>query len=248
MNSEMTGRTILVTGATSGIGRACAERLAAVGARLVLTGREAASLNAVLADAASTVRLEVDLAKPDAPSVIAAELKRLAVPLDGAVFAAGVSAMRPVMMESADTLEKMWRVNYAAAIGTAGALQKARLLRPGGSLVFFSSASAGSGGGGMVSYASTKGAIESAVRALAVELAAQRIRVNAVAPGVVVTPMSDRNLERLSADQRTALEKRHPLGFGQPDDVAAAVEFFLGQGSRWVTGAVLAVDGGFSVA
>jgi NAD(P)-dependent dehydrogenase (short-subunit alcohol dehydrogenase family) len=248
MNSEMTGRTILVTGATSGIGRACAERLAAVGARLVLTGREAATLNAVLADVDSTVRLEVDLAKPDAPSVIAAELKRLAVPLDGAVFAAGVSAMRPVMMESVDTLEKMWRVNYAAAIGTAGVLQKARLLRPGGSLVFFSSASAGSGGGGMVSYASTKGAIESAVRALAVELAPQRIRVNAVAPGVVVTPMSDRNLERLSADQRTALEKRHPLGFGQPDDVAAAVEFFLGQGSRWVTGAVLAVDGGFSVA
>jgi NAD(P)-dependent dehydrogenase (short-subunit alcohol dehydrogenase family) len=248
MKWDMAGRTILLTGATSGIGLSCAEQLAAAGARLILTGRDPATLASTLPTQADAVRIEVDLAKADAPATLAAELKRQAIGLDGAVFAAGLSAMRPVMMESPETLEKMWRVNFVGAAGTVGVLQKARLLRPGASLVFISSASAAIGGAGMVSYVSTKGAIESAVRALAVELAPQRIRVNAVAPGVVVTPMSDRNFARLSPEQKVSLEKRHPLGFGQPEDIAAAVAFFLDESSRWITGSILAVDGGFSVA
>ncbi|MCU1326988.1 MAG: short-chain dehydrogenase [Bryobacterales bacterium] len=248
MSFNQARRTILVTGATSGIGLSCAQRLAAGGARLVLTGRDLATLALAVPDAEEAVRIEIDLARSDAGAAIAAELRGRTITLDGAVFAAGASAMRPLLMESPDTLEKLWRVNFMGTIGVAGALQKARLLKPGASLVFFSSASARTGGGGMVSYAATKGAIEAAVRALAVELAGQQIRVNAVAPGVVCTAMSDRHFAKLSADQKAALEKRHPLGFGQPEDVAAAVEFLLQEGSRWITGSVLVVDGGYSIA
>jgi NAD(P)-dependent dehydrogenase (short-subunit alcohol dehydrogenase family) len=83
---------------------------------------------------------------------------------------------------------------------------------------------------------------------LAVELAALNIRVNAVAPGVVRTPMSEAFLSKLTADQLIALETRHPMGLGMPDDVAGPVLFLLSKEARWITGIVLPVDGGYAIA
>src|SRR4051812_1542389 len=111
MSPAPTRHTVLVTGGTSGIGFSCVRRLAAVGTRVVLTGREPATLAAAASGADDAVRIELDLAQQDAGLVLATELKRQAIALDGAVFAAGVNSIRPLLMESAATLDRVWRVN-----------------------------------------------------------------------------------------------------------------------------------------
>jgi NAD(P)-dependent dehydrogenase (short-subunit alcohol dehydrogenase family) len=150
-------------------------------------------------------------------------------------------------MESFSDIYRPWAINVQSCLGLLALLTKGRLIAKGGSIVLFSSAAARMAATGASSYAASKGAIESATRALATELAGQRIRVNAVSPGVVSTPMSEGFLGKLTAGQLIALEARHPLGFGTPDDVADPVLFLLSNDARWITGSVLSVDGGYSI-
>jgi NAD(P)-dependent dehydrogenase (short-subunit alcohol dehydrogenase family) len=242
---DFAGRTILITGASSGIGRACAQRLAAANAHIVAIGRNAATLQDLAAGKAHTYA--VDLADESAVKDMVARLKAEVGPLDGCVLSAGVHGLRPLMMESYKDLYRPWAVNVQGVLGVLALLVKNRLIAKGGSVVLFSSASARRGGAGMVSYAASKGAIEAATQALAAELVSQAIRVNAVAPGVVRTPMSEGFLKRLTPEQIATLEARHLMGFGTPEDVAGPVAFLLSQDARWITGIVLAVDGGYGI-
>jgi len=118
--------------------------------------------------------------------------------------------------------------------------------RDGASIVYLASAAAMIGNIGEAVYAASKGALLSACRSLAAELASRRIRVNVVAPGVVETPMSDRWLGQLAPEQREALRSRHLLGFGHPEDVAAAIAFLASDDARWITGTCLTIDGGLT--
>lgn len=245
MTQPFLNKQILITGASSGLGAACAERLLAGGANVVLAGRNEPQISSDLS--AAVKFLSFDLANPESYSQLAAEIKRGVGALDGCVLAAGANALRPLALEGAATMEALWKVNVLGSIGVAAALLKSRMIKPGASIVLFSSAAVGGGASGMVSYSSTKGAIEAATRSLAAELSRDRIRVNAVAPGVVRTPMTERHFAKLSTDQVKAVEARHPLGLGEPNDVAAAVEFLLSDNARWITGTVLNVDGGFSI-
>lgn len=237
------GRKILITGASSGLGQAVARRLADQGAQLVLVSRRPDALAEAFP---SHQAINADVAEESAWKEVAAAVKAGVGALDGVVLAAGIQEVRPLMMESAASLHGVWKVNVAGSIGLVGALLKARLVARGASIVFFSSGAAQSGGAGIVSYAASKGAVEAATRSLALELAGQKIRVNAVAPGVVPTPMSDKYMSRLTPDQRLAVEAAHPLGLGTADDVAGPTVFLLSPDSRWITGTVLAVDGGLS--
>ncbi len=237
-------KTILVTGASSGLGRAIAERLHTEGAGLILIGRNEERLNSVLPDSTAT-RFLADLADETSLSSLIRSLKASS-PIHGWVLAAGVSQLRPLMMESPERLTALWKTNVMSGLGLMAGAIKSRIVAPGGSIVLFSSSAASSGGSGLVSYASTKSALEGAVRSLAVELAPQRIRVNGITPGVVDTPMSKAFLERLTQAQIDQLRARHPLGFGTPKDVAGPVSWLLSEDSLWVTGSILAIDGGFS--
>jgi NAD(P)-dependent dehydrogenase (short-subunit alcohol dehydrogenase family) len=123
----------------------------------------------------------------------------------------------------------------------------AKLAPPeGSSIIYLASAAAMIGNIGEAVYAAGKGALLSACRSLAVELASKRIRINAVAPGVVETPMSDRWLSQLTPEQREVVRSRHLLGFGHAEDIAAAIAFLASDEARWITGTCLTIDGGLT--
>jgi NAD(P)-dependent dehydrogenase (short-subunit alcohol dehydrogenase family) len=241
--SQLESKTILVTGASSGLGLACARLAAERGARLVLVGRDAIRLRDQFPEE-THVAIACDVAQEEGVRALAAALKAQSLQPEGWVLAAGVQEIRPLLMESAGSLEALWRTNVFGTLGLLAAMLKARLVPKGASIVLFSSAAARGGGAGLVSYAASKGALEAATHSLALELASHRIRVNALAPGVVRTPMSDRYMKRMTAAQIEALEKQHPLGFGTPEQVAGPALFLLSDDAQWITGTVLTVDGG----
>ena len=242
----LSGKTFLVTGASSGIGRACALALIAAGANVILVGRSKATLCEIGGE--STKIYELDLLDQPAVKSLVSRMKEEVGPVDGCVLAAGVHSFRPFLLETFEDIQRPWALNTQAALALTAQLLKARLISKGAGLVLFSSAAAHLAGAGAVSYAASKGAIESATRALALEFATYRIRVNAISAGVVRTPMSDGFLAKLTAEHKKILESRHPLGFGSPEDVAGPVLFLLSDHARWMTGAVLPVDGGFTIA
>jgi NAD(P)-dependent dehydrogenase (short-subunit alcohol dehydrogenase family) len=243
---DFSGKKFLVTGASSGIGRACALRVAAVGGKIVVIGRNKDSLENLGVQA--PIAFTLDLVDEAAVKALIPRLKAEVGPLDGCVLAAGIHTFRPLMMENYQDIQRPWAVNVQSCLGFLAQLLRARLIAKGASVVLFSSAAARKAGAGAVSYAASKGAIESATHALALELASQKIRVNAISAGVVRTPMSEGFLGRLTAEQLAALEASHPMGFGEPEDIAGPVMFLLSSQASWITGAVLPVDGGYSVA
>jgi NAD(P)-dependent dehydrogenase (short-subunit alcohol dehydrogenase family) len=245
---DMTGRTVLVTGASSGIGRATAVLLSRVGARLVLVGRNAerlAQTHGQLEGYGHRIE-QMDLSAVDG---LPGWLKALAAasgPLHGLVHCAGVHKLRPLRGLKAQTIDEVMRINVGAAISLAGGFCQKGVGAPGGSIVFLSSVAGLVGQAGTAAYAASKGAIIALTKALAVELAREGIRVNCVAPGVVKTEMGQGLLGALTPAQSTALEAMHLLGFGGARDVAHAVAFLLADTARWITGTALVVDGGYT--
>lgn len=244
---SLEGRTVLVTGATSGIGRATAIYLSRLGARVVASGRNPERLEAVLSDLAGEGHAGriFDLADLDA---IVPWLKALCAehgPLNGIAHCAGVQATRPIQAIKPDFVMDVLTQNLGAALMLAQAFRLKACHGTPASLVYVSSSAALKTAPGNVVYASSKGGIISAVKGLGVELVRDGVRVNAVAPAMVDTPMSDQFRTILSEENFKRVVDMHPLGLGQPDDVAAAIAFLLADTSRWITGSVLCVDGGF---
>ena len=231
---------VLITGASSGLGKACAERMIKEGAQIIQVGRNKETLSAEHPSYAC------DLTDEAATKAVLAQIKTDHGPIDGWVLAAGSQDVRPLAMESASTLQAAFFNNVQTSLGLIALALKARLVQKGGSIILFSSAATHSGGAGLVGYAAVKGALESGTRSLALELASQKIRVNSIAPGVIRTPMSEKYLAKMTPEQVARVEAAHPLGFGTPEDVAGAVKFLLSEDSRWITGVTLMIDGGLS--
>ena len=167
--------------------------------------------------------------------------------LDGFVHFAGIPCTIPIKHLSIDKYERVNRVNVSSVIGlTKSFISKNVFSRNNPSIVLISSVSGLVGFTPNVAYAMTKGAIISMTRALAIELAPKKIRVNCVAPGFIVTPLMKQTADMLGDDYENDLAAMHPLGLGTPEDVANAVAFFLSDMSRWITGTVLPVDGGYT--
>jgi len=241
-------KTVLVTGASSGIGLATASLLAREGARILAVSRDGARLEQAIAqweDPSRHVALPLDVRNDALVEAATATIRHSYRPLHAAVLCAGQHALRPLQAVKSEWINDLMAGNLTATL-----LCSKLFLRcagpEGGSLVWLSSVAALTGNPAETVYAAAKGALISACRGAAVEFAPRRIRVNVVAPGVVETPMSQAWLQNLTAEQLAAVKQRHLLGFGSPGDVAEAIAFLLSEQARWITGTTLVADGGFS--
>ena len=240
-------RRILVTGATSGLGKAIALCCANMGAEVVGVGRDEerllstlAEVNAISKKPHRTIRADLTQAV-DRESLVAA----LGGPIDGLVHSAGISRLSPVRMMTEQHLREVQAINVDAPMLLTQALLKRNLVAADGSIVFIASIAAHIGVPGVAAYSGTKAALIAMMRCLAMEVVKRRIRANCLSPALVETPLLDATAALLgSLDEE---RKNYPLGFGKPDDVANAAVFLLSAASRWITGTTVVMDGGLTI-
>lgn len=240
---DLTGKTILVTGASSGLGRQTAITASEFGARLVITGRNALRLDETfhLLKGEGHLQLLADLTiQTDIDQLVAS----LPV-LNGVVHSTGISELSPARYITAETITRTFRIGFdASVLLTAGILGKKKLAKGSSSIVFISSISTRYPFVGGAMYISAKAALEAYARVLALELAPKGIRVNCVAPAFVRSPMLDETAANYSQEAVNMIEARQILGLGDPVDVANSIVYYLADASKWVSATSLVLGGG----
>lgn len=243
------GRHFLVTGAASGIGHATSVLMQALGARLSLVDQDVDGLEGIcglLAGASAPHGYPYDLRQIAGIDGLVGQVVTDHGPLHGVVHCAGMQAVVPVRTLRTETWRALFAVNTEAGLALAKSMSSKKVYAGDhGSIVFISSVMALAGSQGSVAYSMSKAALHGMTRALAIELAPRKLRVNCIAPGFVRTPMFDDTAALWEEGQQEAVEALHPLGFGKPQDIANAVAFLAADTGRWITGSVMVVDGGY---
>jgi NAD(P)-dependent dehydrogenase (short-subunit alcohol dehydrogenase family) len=236
---HLKGKRVLVTGASSGIGRAVAIECARAGAVVVASGRDPQRLAECLTmlGAGDHLALAADLTN----AAELAELVARAGQIDGVVHCAGVHGVTPVRMLRESFLEQVFDANFIAPVLLTQKLLYQKALNNGASILYVSSIAAHTGTVGVGPYSASKAAVEGLMRCLALEVAPRSMRVNALAPGLVDTPLVNSDPAWLADKAAT-----YPMGIGQPEDVAYAAIYLLCDASRKVTGTTLHLDGGIA--
>jgi NAD(P)-dependent dehydrogenase (short-subunit alcohol dehydrogenase family) len=246
---DLSGQTILVTGASSGIGRATAVELSRLGARVVLTGRNVNGLEQTAAEMCGEGHRvsPFDLSKLEQIPGWFGELVQELGPFSGMVHSAGIAPMLPIRLLTLERLQEVMNVNFYAAALLTREFARKRAYQPPASIVYVASITGKLGNPTLSAYGASKGALIAFTKSAAIELAKSGIRVNCVAPSYVETDMFERTKSSLTPEQlATLVDSRQPLGLGNPVDVARSIAFLLADTGRWITGSALAVDGGYS--
>lgn len=243
---DLSDRHIVVTGASSGIGRATAVLAANLGARLTLSGRNMDRLAEARAEMAGNGhRLAPhDLADTDGIENWLDGIVRDGGPIDGIAHVGGIQVTMPLRSVKMSFVEEMLRVNLISAFAIAKGFRKRGNHGPEASLVLVASSAALRGAPGNTVYAASKGGIVSMTKGLGLELLRDGIRVNCVAPALTQTAIAE-NFRALSEASYQQVVGAHPMGIGAPEDVANAIAFLLADTTKWISGSTLSVDGGF---
>ncbi len=237
-------KTILVTGASSGIGAKTVEVLDNLGAAVILTARNEKRLKAV----------SEKLSKGNHKIILGdltddATIKKIAdsVPhLDGIVHSSGIVRHFPVKFIGQKHIQEMFAINYEAPVVLMSCLLKSKKVNRGASVVFMSSVACNFPNKGGALYSGAKAAINSYSKTLAIEHAAQKIRSNVILAAMVKTPLFDEAEKTVTKELMDKHGKQYPLGFGEPEDVANTIAFLLSPASRWITGTQIVMDGGLT--
>lgn len=242
------GRHLLITGASSGIGLATAVRASRSGARVTLIARGQSELETALLqlDGEGHSYYVCDVADHSRVASLLPEVAATHGPIHCVVHAAGIHALSPVRATSPNQVAEMFEVNVTSALMIAKAFRKRDVRADDANVVLLSSAIGVVGSSGVSAYAASKAAVSSLAQSLGLEFAREGIRVNAVAAGIVATPLTRRLRGVVGEAGWDRIVEAHPLGIGAPDDVAAAALFLASSDARWITGTTLRVDGGYT--
>lgn len=243
---SLEGKTILVTGASSGIGQGCALMASKLGAKVIVCGRNEERIQETIQslEGEGHIAFAGDLTEAS----IIEKLVEETPTLDGAVFSAGITMTAPFTFSTREKFDKVFNVNFFSPIELLRLLVKKKKLVSGGSAVFISSI-----GGNFVSsvgnciYGASKASLNSMVKVCALELAPKKIRVNAICPGMVETALVKKFSENITAEDMQKDLALYPLKrYGQPEDIAGGVVYLLSNASSWVTGQAMCIDGGIT--
>lgn len=247
---SLVGKTILITGASSGIGRQCAIDISRSGANVVLIGRNDEELNTTLRQCDTDVRCSTfsfDLsALADIGSLVKDIVSQCGA-IDGFLHVAGIQKTLPYNSYKVADYQSIYDINFLSAMELIKHLSKKSNRGENPKYVLISSITGVIGRPGVVAYSASKGAMISAVRTLSIELAAKGININCISPGTIMTPLMRNVMESLTEEQQNDRKRGFLLGLGQPTDISYSAIFLLSDAARWITGQNLVVDGGYTV-
>lgn len=241
---DFSNKKIMITGASSGIGRATAIYLSKLGAQLVLIGRNEERLKETLSNLENNkqhILIQEDIAEAQSMADIFEVAVKDGIKLNGLVHSAGIAQVIPLNMLTAERIYKEMNINYIVYIELIRLYAKKKY-SDNGSIVGISSIASTQPEQCQTNYSASKAAVDVSSQALAIELAKKNIRINTVLPGVIATEMVLNANE--SGVDLNSIKKRQLLGEGTPEDVAATVTFLLSDMSRFITGRKIFVDGG----
>lgn len=235
----MSDRVVLVTGGNRGIGHAIATRLAAAGHQVAITSRSGEA-----DDADDLLVVKADVTDPDSVDAAVSEVEEKLGNVEVLVSNAGITKDGLILRMSDDEFTAVVDANLTGSFRVAKRVSKGMMRGRWGRMIFISSISGLGGQPGQANYSASKAGLIGMARTFAKEFSSRGITANVVCPGPIVTDM----LMELSDEQRAAFEQAVPIGrLGQPDEIAAAVEFLASESAGYITGTVLPIDGGLSM-
>lgn len=246
---DLTKKRILITGASSGIGRACAILCSQLGAQVALLGRNEERLVETTHEMQGEGHriYPFDLCDLDGIELLVSRICSEFGPLNGFVHSAGISNSRPLRLLKPSMHLDQYSLNVVSGFEVIRAIhKKGRYVPHDCSIILISSVMSILAEKAKTAYCASKAALVNGARVIALETASAGIRVNCISPGMVKTEMVERFSSRVNDKALKNIIECHPLGLGQPKDVASSVCFLLSNTARWITGTNLIVDGGYS--
>lgn len=243
---SLQGKKIIVTGASSGIGRQCAIDCSRMGATVVLIARNEDRLKETLERMWGEGHLYVVADINTIPSDFVQNIVNKIGQIDGLIYAAGIEKTTPMKFTERLDYELLMNTNALSALMLIRQLSSRKHLSEGSSIVLISSISSIIARVGLTAYAASKGALNSASKVLALEFAKRKIRVNCILPGTILTSMMQKALAQLSDEDQKKRISDFPLGLGKATDISSASIYLLSDASRWITGQSLIIDGGYT--
>lgn len=245
---DLTNKNIVITGASSGIGKANAILCSKLGAKVILIGRDQAKLETTLLQMEGDGHLvyAMDITNFEQIDDLISEVVHKNGKISGFVHSAGIEMTRPLKILKQENWTSVFAINVFAGFEFAKSITKNKNIEDTASIIFISSIVGILGQPGKIAYGASKGALVSGVKSMALEFANRNIRVNAVLPALIETEMSNSIIESIGEEGRKNILNMHPMGFGKVEDVANSCAFILSDAAKWITGTEFIIDGGYS--